>query len=64
MRSPAYDQFKQYTSDMKLPIVEALQARKAEVWDLVKNQRDPQQIARWQGVMNELDAQIHYLLDK
>lgn len=61
MRQLSYQQFAQYTSDIKLPIVKVLKQRKDELWTLVKHQREPYETARLQGQMVEIDALIESL---
>ncbi len=59
----AYAKFSEHTSDIRLPVVEILRERKAELWTLVKCQRDPVEIARLQGRMEEVDEQLKRLLE-
>lgn len=61
IRSNAYKALEQYTSEITLPIVEVLKARREEVYSIVKNVRDADETRRWQGIMCELDLQIQYL---
>ncbi len=61
MQVKSYPRFQQYTSDIKLPIVDVLQIRKTELWELIKHQRDSIEIARIQGKMDEIDTLIKYL---
>ncbi|MBE2895705.1 hypothetical protein HPC38_02275 [Pasteurellaceae bacterium HPA106] len=61
MKSNAYKTFEKYTSDKKLPMIEVLEARREEVYQIVKELRDSDETKRWQGIMSELDLQIHYL---
>lgn len=64
MRSLAYEQFLHHTSDIKLPVVKVLEARKLELWELVKHQRDSTEIARLQGKMDEIDELIKQMMKK
>lgn len=64
MRQDAYKAFEQYTSDIKLPIVKVLEQRKTELWELVKHQRDQNEVTRLQGIMCEIDEQIKHLTAK
>lgn len=57
----SYIVFEQYTSDKKLPIVKALMNRREELRQQVKALRDPQEIARVQGQMTEVDLLIEHL---
>lgn len=58
MKSVTPEYIERLTSDKKLPVIEILEIRRAEIYKLLVVMRDQQEISRLQGRAEELDFLI------